>query len=468
MAKTPHKLAGTEENLAPNHNGLGILEGNWIDRLFREHSGMKHKIQRPFSIGLAIFFIWVSGQIIHAEERSHKEPVEWVDSSGKYTVTAKFRRIDGDAVILRLTDGRDMRIPLDRLSSESVEQAKAMASGRFAAKEKAKTDNAIATPSSASSSSSGPLDNLDAKQFVDRIMSDVKQNRLITLWDAIPSQKQKDIEDLVGSFAKQLDSRTFEMVRKTRNTVFEIARKQQQFILNSSVLAYSPEQKAILEKSYPAFVNQFESMLPKEFFDNKRLQKGDLRTLLSEWSDGMVASAEQFAKTVPEGSPLRSQLAGGSEIPYSVESVSSSEVKLKMKLNPTAGPLQEVEIPLVRSEGRWLPKDMVNSWGPAMGQAKAVIASMNGELIHQQVSTALIFANGPLQSLKNAKSQDEFDKVLKGLMDTAQSMAMGARGGMGPGGPPPGGFAPGGFPPPGSQPPPADANSGAGSASNEK
>jgi hypothetical protein len=429
---------------------------------------MKHKIQRPFSIGLAIFFIWVSGQIIHAEERSHKEPVEWVDSSGKYTVTAKFRRIDGDAVILRLTDGRDMRIPLDRLSSESVEQAKAMASGRFAVKEKANTTTASAPTLSASSTGSGPLDNLDAKPFVDRIMSDVKQNRFITVWDAIPGQKQKDIEDLVGSFAKQLDSRTFEMVRKTRNTVFEIARKQQQFILNSAVLAYPPEQKAILEKSYPAFVSQLESLLPKEFFDNKRLQKGDLRALLSEWSTGLVASTEEFAKTVPEGNPLRNQLMGGSDIPYSVENVSSGEAKLRMKLNTTPGPLQEVEISLVRSDGRWLPKDMVNGWESTMGQAKGVIASMNGELIHQRVSAALLFANGPLQSLKNAKSQDEFDKVLKGLMDTAQSMAMGARGGMGPGGPPPGGFAPGGFPPPGSQPPPADANSGAGSASNEK
>lgn len=433
---------------------------------------MNHKITRLLSFGTAILCMWVSGPLLHAEDRSRKEPVEWVDISGRYTVTAKFRRLDGDAVILRLNDGRDMRIPLDRLSSESVEQAKAMASGRFVAREKANTDSASATPASApsstsSSSNSGPLDNLDAKQFVDRIMSDVKQNRLITVWDAIPSQKQKDIEDLVGSFAKQLDSRTFEMVRKTRNTVFEIARKQQQFILNSSVLAYSPEQKAILEKSYPAFVSQMESMLPKEFFDNKRLQKGDLRTLLSEWSDGMVASAAEFAKTVPEGSPLRSQLAGGTEIPYSVESVSSSEAKLRMKFNSTPGPLQEVEIPLVRSDGRWLPKDMVNGWGPAMGQAKAVIASMNGEAIHQQVSAALLFANGPLQSLKNAKSQDEFDKVLKGLMDTAQSMAMGARGGMGPGGPPPGGL-PGGFPPPGSQPPPADTNSGAGSVSNER
>lgn len=438
---------------------------------------MNHKTRLPFSIGLALFCLWGSGQFIHAEDRSYKEPVEWVDISGKYTVTAKFRRLDGDAVILRLTDGRDMRIPLDRLSSESVEQAKAMASGRFAAKEKANAESASATPASAPSSTSsspdsGTLDNLDAKPFVDRIMSDVKQSRFITVWDAIPAQKQKDIEDLVGSFAKQLDSRTFEMVRKTRNTVFEIARKQQQFVLNSAVLAYPPEQKAILEKSYPAFVSQLESLLPKEFFDNKRLQKGDLRALLSEWSTGLVTSTEEFAKTVPEGNPLRNQLMGGSDIPYSVENVSSSEAKLKMKLNTTPGPLQEVEIPLIRSEGRWLPKDMVNGWESTMGQAKAAIASMNGELIHQRVAAALLFANGPLQSLKNAKSQDEFDKVLKGLVDTAQSMAMGAGGGMGPGVPPPGGFPPGGlpggFPPPGSQPPPAGANNGAGSAPNEK
>jgi hypothetical protein len=304
-------------------------------------------------------------------------------------------------------------------------------------------------------------------------MDELKKNNAIVLWDAMPAGKQKQIEDLIASFARKLDSRTFDMVRKTRNTIFEIARKQQQFIINSSVLAIPSDQKSKLEKSYPALIGVLENYVPKEFFDGKRLQQGALRDLLNVWSTHLNASAQELAKTLPEGDPIRVQVMDYSGVPYAVDATSNNEAKLTMKIPAPNGSVQDVTMELVQSDGRWLPKDMVNGWDMAMSQANATVATLKGEEVHQMVSTALLFANAPLQGLKNAKSQEEFDKVLKDLMGAAQGMGMGPMGGMASGGLPPGGIPPGGlpggFPPPGGQPPPADAsNSGAGSASVEK
>lgn len=111
---------------------------------------------------------------------------------------------------------------------------------------------------------------------------------------------------------------------------------------------------------------------------------------------------------------------------------------------------------------------MVEGWDMQMGMARDAISKIKGEEVHQMVSGAMFMVNAPLQNLKNAKTQEEFDKTLAEIMQTAQGAAMAAAGGgagMPPGGPPPGR----GVPPGGIQPPPDNSsNSGAGKVSSDQ
>ncbi|MFN9713604.1 MAG: hypothetical protein ACK57G_07400 [Planctomycetota bacterium] len=383
---------------------------------------MGRQAMKLLVLGTALFL--AAGSMSVAQDRSHKDPVEWVDSSGKYTVKAHYRRLDGDSVVIRLKDGRDMRIPFDKLSPASVEQAKTMAGKKRANPSDGSSEGVTASSAPGSSGSSGSsaaaavpaLDNLDAKAFVDTIMAELKKNNIMVLWDAFPTKKQDEIEGLVTSFAKQVDPKTFDMVRRTRNTIFEIAKKQQQFILNNSVLPIPASEKAKFEKSYPAIIAMLESYLPSEFFDGKRLQQGQVRELLQAWSTNLIASAQELGKTLPEGDPIRAKLTGFAGIPYTVETTSNNEAKVTLQMPGPAG-VQSVPLQLVPSDGRWLPKEMVIGWELVMGQARAGIAALKPEQMHQTVSGFLIFANAPIQSLKNSKTQEEFDKVLKELSD---------------------------------------------------
>jgi hypothetical protein len=393
---------------------------------------MQRQIASVFSV--VISFTCASDGLAIDQERSRKDPVEWVDSSGKYTLKAQFRRLDGDSVIMRRSDGRDLKIPFDRLSPASVEQAKAIASGKPPA--------AAAPPAAPVTTSPGTtpsLDNLDAKKFIDTVMAEIKKSNPVILWDALPSKKQKDVEDLVVSFSKQIDPKTFDIIRKTKNLVFEIAKKQQQFILNSAVLGIPADQKSKIDGSYPAILALFENYVPNDFLDSSRLQQGNLRELVQSWSSKLNASTQELAKTLPEGDPIRAQLMDFSGIPYAIESATSSEAKIKIKLPSPTGAPQDFPIVLVPIDGRWLPKEMVAGWDTFISQARAAIGMIKADQMHQTVSGALIFANAPLQNLKNAKTQEEFDKVLTQLRDTFANMAAAQAGGARPAGPP-GGF----------------------------
>jgi hypothetical protein len=91
-----------------------------------------------------------------------------------------------------------------------------------------------------------------------------------------------------------------------------------------------------------------------------------------------------------------------------------------------------------------------------ISQAKGFIATMNPEQIQQGITTGMFVVNAPQNSLKNAKSQEEFDKVLGELAGLASGFGqMAGPGGLGAGGPgagpgaggPGAGGLPGLFPP---------------------
>ncbi|MFN7629402.1 MAG: hypothetical protein ACK5PZ_21460, partial [Pirellula sp.] len=215
----------------------------------------------------------------------------------------------------------------------------------------------------------------------------------------------------------------------------------------------------------------------------------------------------------PEGHPVRveyekAKKLGVASAKYSVDNIQSDRAEVNMEVENLPPGTENKPLVITLVDGRWLPEDLVRNWDTTMMQAKGLIAVMNPDQIHQGLSSVLLLANAPINNLKNAKTQEEFDRTLKelqALFAAAGAMAGGGPGAGGPpgfggpGGPPgfggpggpagfggPGGFAPGGgfpggappggFAPPGQQPPggapgqpgqPAqgNGNSGTGSAS---
>jgi hypothetical protein len=419
-----------------------------------------------------------------AQERA----TQWIDSTGKNKVEAEFVRIEGNQVVLKRSDnGKEIKVPLNRLSAESEARARKMSSAGSSVPK----SGASSSPSSPTPASNSPVgntavalrDNMGAKEFVDAVFGELSKGNMIVLWDAFPANKQQEVEEVVSGFAKRLDSRTFDMVRKTRNSVVEILKKQQNFILNSEVLQIPSEMRADFARSYPAAVELADSVISKDLLDGKRLQRGDLRSLLDPYFKKANQSGEAFAQSFPEGHPVREEYEKAKKLgvagaKYSVDNIQSDRAEVNMEVENLPPGAENKPLAITLVDGRWLPEDLVRNWDTTMMQAKGLIAVMNPDQIHQAVSSVLLLANAPINNLKNAKTQEEFDRTLKELQ--ALFAAAGAMaGGPGAGGPPgfggPGG-PPGGFAPPGRQPPggapgqpgqPAqgNGNSGTGSAS---
>jgi len=430
-------------------------------------TGKRSCSSRTLRFGL---FALASLAILSGSAIAQEKYLQWADNTGRFKVDAQFVRIEGEQLVLKKLDGKEIKIPFERLSPESLELAKSkggLSSPKPSSPKNPSTpSNAVptASPGTSDPGAGHPVtkfqDNMDPKEFIDLIYGQTTKDNYIVMWDAMPASKQKQLEELMVAFANKVDSRSFDMLRKTRTSIIDILRKQQKFILNSSVLQIPSDMVSQVEPSYPGLIDFADNLVSKDLFDGKRMQKGDMRGLLDGYTTKLSKSAEKVILGLPKDNPIRSQYEQAKSLTqagpnYRVDKTSSTTATLSMDQTPGAPPPPPIN--LVLSEGRWLPEDLVNNWDATMAQAKAGIDSMKPEQIQQGLATVLLIANAPLNNLKNAKSQAEFDKVLEELSALVPP-GMGAPG-LG-GGPPglgmPGGFgAPGGLGAPGGFGPPA-------------
>lgn len=410
-------------------------------------------------VGLFAAHAILASSLAVAQDKS----ASWTDNTGKRTIEAEMLSFDGKEVVLLKKDGKTVNVPLAKLNKESQEQAKRLSKANKPAA--GGTGNSNAKKDKLGANVGAQVDfpaDCDAKTFVDIIQRELKANNPVVLWDALPERKQQDVEAVVQKFAKKVDSRTFDLVRRTRDRAIEILKTKKEFIIGNSVFPIPEQERAQVETSYNDMVALAEAYLSKDLMDPKRLQKGDLRGLLSSYLKNLAEKTDALANTFPPDHPLNKAVRSGSfDIELTVEQSGSSDAKLTM-----SGPGQPTNaFDITYKEGRWQIVEMVKNWESSMAKADQSIASINGEQVHGALTQGMALTVAPiLGNLKNAKTQAEFDAVLASLKEMASQLPIPMGGGMGPPGGP-GGFGPppgqGGFgPPPGAAPPPSNGLNG--------
>lgn len=428
------------------------------------------QLKRRSFVAFAVAPLLLSGSIVFAQDKT----ASWTDNTGKRTIVAEMLSFDGKEVVLLKKDGKTVTVPIAKLNKESQDQAKRLSKG---AKPSANGNSnaAGAKPKNLGANVGAEVNfpaDCDAKTFADIIQRELKENNPVVLWDALPERKQKDLEDVVQKFAKKVDSRTFDLARRIRDRAIEILKTKKEFILGNSVFPIPESERAQVETSYNDIVALAEAYLSKEIMDPKRLQKGDLRSLLSGYLKNLAEKTDSLANTFPPDHPFNAAVRSGSfDITLNVEQTNPTDAKVTM-----SGPGQPTNaFDVTYREGRWQIVEMVKNWDSAMANADQSISAINGEQVHAALTQGMALTVAPiLGNLKNAKTQAEFDAVLNTIKEMTSKLPFPNGGGMGPPGGP-GGFGPppgqGGFgPPPGAAPPPADGGqsqpgSGAGTLS---
>jgi len=333
----------------------------------------------------------------------------WKDSTGQFQVEADFLGIRGTDVYLKKTNGVTIRVPLDRLDAESQQLARQLA---------------IPAAPAAADQASDAGDTPDAA--VRALAANLEAGNLRAVWDALPASYQRDVSDLVHSFAANMDADVWKAGVDLVQKVIRVSKEKKEFLLKQPALAQSPLDPAVAAANWDGLIAVLETIAASELADLPKLKTLDVGAFADGTGKKIADQVAALAKAADEkklsltefpGVPVDSMpLAGLGSAKFSTVKIEGDTAVLRVE---NEGQTEEHEV--VRVEGKWLPKEMVDAWQEKMQAAKdAVTKDMPERLAKDkmQIVLPMQMVQGVLDQLLAAKTQAEFDQIVQQIMQT--------------------------------------------------
>jgi hypothetical protein len=309
-------------------------------------------------------------------------------------------------VYLKKTNGTLIRVPMGQLSAASQQLAQQMAQA-------------------AATAAMGSAQPDSAEAAVRTILQQLQQGNVRSVWDALPASYQSDVNDLVHTFAENMDGQIWSGGVTIANKAVKLLKDKKEFILNHPQLAENPMDDATVDRNWTAVVEILETLLASELADLEKMKSLDVGQFLSGTGNTMMQQMAAIAESVEssgvglEGIPGAAQveslpLANLSKVQISVVRADADTAVLKM-----VGPEGEAEeTEFVRYEGKWLPKEMVDGWAQGIADAKAQLLVVGQQMKdnRQQALMPMMMVGGVLDQLLAAETQEQFNEVVQGIV----------------------------------------------------
>ncbi|MEM7199764.1 MAG: hypothetical protein AAF628_05825 [Planctomycetota bacterium] len=248
----------------------------------------------------------------------------------------------------------------------------------------------------------------DPKGTVDTVVKSIADGQPVALWAALPKSYQHDVNELVHQFGASVDAEVYDQSFGLAKRIVGVLRDKKQFILDHPMVG-SMADRGEVEANWDSIVGIFDTLVQSELSSTTALKKLDVGRFLQGTGATMMRQVANVAKLSSEdklGQLARAQ----------VQLVKSEGDRASVKV--TLPGERDETIELKRVEGRWIPTDMARDWTSEIAKAKEKLKTMNGpdQKAMMQVRMGLGMANAVVGQLEAAKTQEEFNEVLSGLM----------------------------------------------------
>ncbi len=234
------------------------------------------------------------------------------------------------------------------------------------------------------------------------------------LWELLPKSYQKELNQLLHSFAEKMDaelwSNTTAVVRKV---VLVFKTKKEFFGQGSVIRATGPGGTEKPATDWAGLADLLDTLLKSDLADLDRLKKADAGKILAGPGGKFVSQLRAFAKLMPDDS-FAKILNGLKDLEVTLVRSSWDSATVKF-----SAPNEEPgELEFVRIEGKWIPKRLADQWIEIVGQTNARLSVLSPDAFADQkpqyLAALKIFSDG-LDQLAAAKTQADFNTAAQGL-----------------------------------------------------
>ena len=209
-----------------------------------------------------------------------------------------------------------------------------------------------------------------------------------------------------------------------------------------------------LIENWDAIVQVLETLVNSEITDLQKLQTIDMGVYLSTTGAKLGEQATALAKAFAEQQLPTDEFPGvpvdmvGGLVAGKVATVSRDGDTATIRIEGEDGETEDQE--LVRVDGKWLPKEMVEGWDEGMAESRAFLTTEMAPGLaaaKADVMPVLQMLDSSLGKILAAEDEQQFQAAVGGLMMNAMGLLGPMMGGGGPGAGDP--FGPGAGGPPG-------------------
>ncbi len=380
--------------------------------------------RRVCSLASTAFIFWLltvphALPVLHAQD---SKTATWTDASGAFKIEASFVQLDGNSVVLKNSQGKVIKVPLEKLSLASQLQARKLANP------KAFERPATPTPPAVPAAAIGPTFELGAspypsnptiEQFLDITLRELKANQPKVLWHAMPKSMQQELDAIVVKGVSVLGEPVLKQFASIMKSVGKLVREKKQFILaHPQVVSQGQAELAELEASWPTLVSLTDSITDPSVWSVSNFQPRKVGPWIAGLATAMINPLIEISN---KAAAQHAKKATGAEVPVmSLDAVSYKIVRqsagqaVVVVFNPQGKPSPEFEMRQV--EGTWLPAPIADNWRDALAQAKSNLEGLTPEQVSQMrtgTTLGLATVGGMVGSLANAATQEQFNQAVE-------------------------------------------------------
>lgn len=260
----------------------------------------------------------------------------------------------------------------------------------------------------------------DPAAAIEMIAGELADGKAEILWQAMPSSYQSDLNEIARLAGAKVDAEIYDKSFRLLSKLVQVADKQKDFILNSSLAGPQPaEQIAEVEAAWPSVIGFFNTLLSSPIASVEGLQAFDGERFFGTTVSELLQHVDGMAALNEDMMPIASFKGVSAKVLSQTGDIAMLEV------TSPDGEIESQEF--IQVEGRWVPTEMATDWATNMANAKAQLEAITPEETAQnkpQILMILQMMDGILTQLDGAQSQQEFDQAVQGAMMPLMGLMM--------------------------------------------
>lgn len=226
-------------------------------------------------------------------------------------------------------------------------------------------------------------------------------------WQFLPASYQRDINDLVHSFAERMDPELWNRTSGVLRKLAGVLKSKTGFLPGPGAGAGNDQSAG----DWPRLAELLDTLLESDLADLDKLKKADAGAIIERTGGRIFVQLRAFSKLMPDDSFARNldHLAS-----LRVALINSSADRARVEFSvPGEAP---AEYEFIRVEGKWIPTTLANEWIEKIGQARARLSLLSPETFAEQKPqylALLAVIDGALDRLAAAQTQDAFNSIIQ-------------------------------------------------------